>query len=163
MKLIIILLIIVVVLFFLGRKSDDNTEKKNYEEDSSSGRVFQESEQIKSHLDEIYKTYLEMKENGLEKYLIAIKLFPTPSNIDKSKLSVKISIQFDGTWFWAHIKNDFIPYLYEVGMYEEFREYTFIGIDAGSWDDVKRKIEVFLQEYKASNADKGEFLNLINV
>ena len=68
-----------------------------------------------------------MKKNGYAEKLMGITLFPTIGTIDKSKLAVGISIQFDGTWFWKYIKNDFIPSLYEVGMYEDFREWQSVG------------------------------------
>ncbi|MBP3616503.1 MAG: hypothetical protein J6J38_00520 [Lachnospiraceae bacterium] len=163
-KIIIIIVVIVVMLkiFKKSTSDNDNIEKSNIvRENNNSG--LQARDSLDLHLGAIYETYLEMKKNDCAEQLIAITLFPTTGAIDKSKLGVGISIQFNGTWFWPYIENDFIPSLYEVGMYEEFREWKSVGGETGTWDSVGNKIKVFLGEYKESHAEQGEFLNLIKV
>ena len=155
-------MIIVIILKFLEKINIDfaNKEKSNTIENNTND-LLQARDSLNLHLNAIYGTYLEMKKNGYAERMIRITLYPTVGSIDKSKLAVGISIQFDGTWFWPHIKDDFIPSLYEVGMYEEFREWKSVGGETGTWDSVSNKIKAFVSEYKATHAEQGDFLNLI--
>lgn len=153
MKIIILLLLIIVVLYFLA--SGGAQSKKE------TLGILKEKEFVDRNLNEVYATYMEMKETGIEKSMLAIKLYPAPGSIEHFKWAVGISIQFDGNWFWPHIKNDFIPSLYTIGTDEMFRETKSIGLEDVSWEEMNKKIKEYLQIYKEQNADKGEFLNLL--
>lgn len=131
-EVILIIVIIVIILKFLEKINIDfaNKEKSNTIENNNND-LLQSRDSLNLHLNAIYETYLEMKRNGLAENMIAITLFPTIGRIDNSRIAAGISIQFDGTRFWSYIKNDFIPLLYEVGMYEDFREWKSVGGETG--------------------------------
>lgn len=71
--------------------------------------------------------------------------------------AVGISIQFDGTWFWSIIKDDFIPYLFEVGMHEEFRETKTVGTEPGSWELMYKKLRRIWLHIKPKMLKKESF------